>query len=256
MSAFSKGTKANLAEKVHIARESFHEVLASDVHEDNKAPRILTAMAFIATAAAVIFAEISRAGIAPSLMFPLFNYMYIPTCFFAFIVTMLIGTLLLLAALGPTFNIPRPKNSKEEPYPRSLLFSQYILEGTPDQWKAHWEESCKNNLEAELVANYVNEAYLLSRKVTHKVNMMRIAKFVYKFSLGFLGLLIVPVLTTDTNQVYSIAGWIFAIVLLQDLVEREISPGKKPFSINSPITLVEMVISIFLVINGIFNWIG
>lgn len=74
--------------------------------------------------------------------------------------------------------------------------------------------------------------------------------------MGFLGLLVIPVLTTDINEVYSIAGWILAVVLLQDLVEREMSPGKNLFSVNSCITLVELGISMFLVIKGIINWIG
>ena len=57
MSTSDKGTKADWAQKAKIARESFKEALASDGHEDSKAQRILTAMAFITAAAGLIFNE-------------------------------------------------------------------------------------------------------------------------------------------------------------------------------------------------------
>ena len=108
MSTSKEETKVDWTNKANIARESFKEVLASDQHEDSKAQRILTAMAFLTAAAGVIFAELSRAEIGASLSFPFSStYGYLPVCFFAFVATMIIGTLFFLAALGPAFNIPK-----------------------------------------------------------------------------------------------------------------------------------------------------
>ena len=266
MSTSDEETKVNWADKANLARESFKEVLASDEHEDSKAQRILTAMAFLTAAASLIFAEFSRAGIAPSLKFPIFSsYAYIPVCFFAFVAAIIIGTLFFLTALGPAFNIPRPWQAKGAGrYPESLLFSQLILQGTREQWNKHWEESSYEQLQTKLVKNYVNEAYLLAEKVKFKVSNMRIGKFFYKLSLGFLGMLVIPIFITDVNQVYSWAAWIFALVLLQDLLERATSPPRwkwskgmfkwrNMFSINLFLTLVELGASIFLITKGILS---
>jgi len=269
MSTSDKGTEADWAEKAAIAKESFKEVLASDEHEDSKAQRILTAMAFLTAAAGLIFAELNRTGIGASLKFPIFNnYAYISVCFFTFVMTMLIGTLFFLAALGPAFNVPRDKRS----YPASLLFSQLILQGTKKEWEKHWEEHSVDELQVEIAKNYVIEAYLLAQKVRFKFISMIIGKSFYKLSLGFLGLLVVPVFTTHVNQVYSLAAWIFAVGLILDVGVRAASPPawewrlwkwqksmfkrRNLLSINLFYTLVELSFGIFLIILGITSWIG
>jgi len=272
MNMSEEGTKVDWSNKANLARESFKEVLASDEHEDGKAQRILTAMAFLAAAAGFIFAELSRSGIAASLKFPIFvSYAYLPVCFFAFVATMIIGTLFFLAALGPAFNIPKVWRKKEKTsYPRSLLFSQLILQGTQTDWENYWKESSVESLQDKLVKNYVTEAYLLAEKVKFKVGSMRWGKIVYKLSLGFLGMLVIPVFTIDVNQVYSWAAWVFAVVLLQDLAERVMSPPawewrlwkwrksmfkwRNLFSINLFYTLVEIGAGGFLITIGIINW--
>jgi hypothetical protein len=242
--------EANWAQKAEVARESFKEVLASDEHEDRKAQRILTAMAFLTAAAGVIFAELSRAGIGASLKFPFSStYGYLPVCFFAFVATMIIGTLLFLAALGPAFNLPRMWRSKDrKSYPRSLLFSQLILQGTQTDWEKYWVESSVENLKEKLAENFVTEAYLLADKVRFKVTMMRYGKIVYKLSLGFLGLLLIPVFTIVVNQVYSWAAGAFLVVLIQDFVERWKAPGGSLFSgSNLVLTLIELSAGLFLI---------
>lgn len=250
-------TKANWEQKVEIAKQSFKEVLASDEHEDGKAQRILTAMAFLVAAASLIFAELSQTGITASLH--LFNWVYIPACFFAFVAAMLIGTVFFLAALGPAFNIPRPWHTKgEESYPQSILFSQLIVRDSRKQWVKHWEESSRESLQAELAKNYVNEAYLLAEKVKFKANCMRIGKIFYKFSLGFFGMMVIPLITTDVRVVYSLACVVFLLLLAQDIWERWKSPGGSLFAIDSLIgTLVELVFIVALLVTlGIINWPG
>jgi hypothetical protein len=258
MNMSDEGTKVDWTNKANLARESFKEVLASDQHEDGKAQRILTAMAFIAAAAGIIFAELSRARIGASLRFPFFiTYGYLPVCFFAFVITMIIGTLFFLAALGPAFNIPAMWRKKDRPYPGSLLFSKLILQGKLEEWESHWEKSSVENLQVELAKNYVTEAYLLAEKVRFKVKMMRCGKIVYKLSLGFLGMLVSPIFTAVVSQVHSLAAWIFAAVLIQDLVERWKSPGGSLFSGSDLVlTLPELGAGVFLITIGIRSWFG
>jgi hypothetical protein len=259
MNTSSEGTEADWADKTNIARESFKEVLASDEHEDGKAQRILTAMAFLTAAAGFIFAELIRVGTGAALKFPIFtSYAYIPLCFFAFVVTIIIGTLLFLAALGPAFNIPKAWRKKEKTsYPQSLLFSQAILQGTQTDWENHWRKSSVEKLQDELAKNYVTEAYLLAGKVKFKVSSMRWGKIVYKFSLGFLGMLVMPLLTTNAGQLNSLAAWVFAAVFIEDTLERVLSPGGSILSTdNLAVNLVELGLGIFLIIWGITNWVG
>ena len=258
MNTSREETKVNWTDKADLARESFKEVLASDEHEDGKAQRILTAMAFLTAAAGVIFAELSRAEIGASLNFPFSStYGYLPVCFFAFVATMIIGTLLFLAALGPAFNIPKVWRKKEKTsYPRSLLFSQLIVQGTQTDWENYWGKSSIENLQIELAKNYVTEAYLLADKVRFKVTMMRYGKIVYKLSLGFLGMLVIPAFTTVVNEVYSWAAGAFLVVLIQDFAERGKAPGGNLFSgSNLVLTLIELSASLFLItVIVIENW--
>jgi len=260
MSTSDKATEADWAGKADIVKKSFKEVLASDKHEDGKAQRIMTAMAFLTAAAGLIFAELSQVGIGTSLKFPIFSsYAYIPVCFFAFVVTMLIGTLFFLAALGPAFNVPKLWRKKDKKsYPRSLLFSQLILQGTQEEWKKHWEEHGVDDLQVEIAKNYMTEAYLLAEKVNFKVRNMSFGKLFYKLSLGFLGLLVVPVFTTHVNQVHNWAAGIFLVVLIQDLVERKMSPGGSLFSgSNLVLTLFELgAVGCLITIIGITNLFG
>ena len=260
--------------KGSVAKESFKEVLASDEHEDSKAQRILTAMAFLTAAAGVIFAELLRSEIGASLTFPLLSaHDYLGVCFFAFVVTIVIGSLCVLAALGPAFNTPPPWRKKEEgSYPRSLLFSQLILQGTQRDWKRHWQDSSADQLRTQLVENYAFEAYLLSEKIRFKVNMMRCGKTVYKLSLGFMGMLVVPIVTTSVNHVNSLAAWILALVLVQDLLEQATSPPtwdwrfwgwgrpvirpKDLFSLSALYTLARFGLATLLIIVGVISWTG
>lgn len=258
MNTSSEKTKVDWTNKTDLARESFKEVLASDEHEDSKAQRILTAMAFLTAAAGVIFAELSRAEIGASLKFPFSStYGYVPVCFFTYVATMIIGTLFFLAALGPAFNIPKNWRKKEKRcYPRSLLFSHLILQGTQTDWEKYWEESGVENLKDKLTKNYVTEAYLLANKVRFKVTMMLCGKIIYKLSLGFLGMLVIPVFTAVVSQVYTWAAATFVVVLIQDFVERTKAPGGSPFSgRNLVLTSIELGAGLFLITMIVIeNW--
>lgn len=257
-----------------VAKESFKEVLASDEHEDSKAQRILTAMAFLTAAAGVIFAELRRSQIGAFLTFPLLaSHDYLGVCFFAFVTTIVIGTLCVLAALGPAFNIPPSWRKKDrESYPRSLLFSQLILQGTQADWERHWQDSTADELRTQLVKNYAIEAYLLAKKIRFKVGMMRRGKAAYKLSLGFLGMLVIPIVTTSVDHVNSLAAWIFALVLVQDLVEQATSPPtwdwrvrgrgklvirpKDLLSLSLLYILARCGLATSLIIVGIISWRG
>ena len=127
----------------------------------------------------------------------------------------------MLAALGPTFNIPPRWRGN---YPRSLLFSQMIIKGSREEWISHWSSSSTNVLNAELACNYANEAYFISEKVRFKVASMKLVKLFYKASLGFLAMLMIPVFTTDERIVYSVSAWLIAGLVLQELWERVASP--------------------------------
>ena len=58
------------ADKMETARASFREVLASNEHEDGKAQRILTAMAFLTVAAGYIFGHVREIAEVNQIKFP------------------------------------------------------------------------------------------------------------------------------------------------------------------------------------------
>lgn len=131
----------------------------------------------------------------------------------------------VLAALGPVFNIPLRWHTKTtEAYPKSLLFSQLITAKSQAEWMCHWTSTTAATLKAELARNYANEVYFLSEKISYKVGSLRWGKVFYKASLGFLGMLMIPVFTTDERIVYSVSAWLISGVVLQEILERATSP--------------------------------
>lgn len=130
---------------IDFAEKSFKTVMEADVHVDNKASRILGAMAFLTAAAASIFAKVYSVGsttseiqekltqkltpilgsadpavindLALSIQEPhatIFGIDWALISFSIYMICILIGASLYLAALGPSLNIPSEFKRKSE----------------------------------------------------------------------------------------------------------------------------------------------
>jgi hypothetical protein len=223
--------EASKPKLVELGEVSFKTVLEADVHLDNKASRILGAMAFLTAAAAAIFAKAysaslpsdfqlrltqglreyvseDRLGIAVNTVLQgvqppsihLLGADIVLLTFFAYMLFVLSGGVLYLAALGPALNIPIvwPQSSHSGPQSPSsglvasdseplasdsgvysLLFFRHIASFEETRWSEHWKKDSAV-LESELAEDFIAEARLIAQKAKEKFVFMSVGTICFK----------------------------------------------------------------------------
>lgn len=194
------GVPPDLTDKLKLAEVSFKTVLDADVHQDNKASRILGAMAFLTAAAAGIFARAYPASPLPTpINIPLLGTDVRLTAFVGYILFVLIGAALYLAALGPSLNIPdwlrgntssQPGRSEQGQRVLSLLFFNAIGSLDATTWEQHWAQLSPADLQQELLNSYIREARLIAQKAQAKVGWMSVGSICFRIALAFLAVLL------------------------------------------------------------------
>jgi hypothetical protein len=190
--AFSQAAQRSLDAVTHLTE-----------YEDDKANRILTAMAFMSAFAAVIFAVVPsryplsmplillRAGAQADAFFLLAVY----GSFIAFALTLTIGVAFVLHAVRPRFNVPKawkPDGTK----PASLLFFEKIVEVSPADWANAFVGAQKSDLLATQVKNSVLETYLIAEKIEAKMRWLSIGVKLFFASTIILAFLLPLVAAT------------------------------------------------------------
>jgi hypothetical protein len=179
--------------RYELAETSFKTVLDCDIHEDNKASRILTAMAFLTAAAAGIFAKAYSSDNDSQLWVLAVFSLYM---FFVFL-----GASLYLTALGPALNIPLHWSKKgEEKEPKSLLFFKLITDIKEEAWKKYWKEQETISLEEKMTDDFIYETYLIAQKVKTKLFRMVFGSFFFKIAILFLIPLVVAIIPFQKNN--------------------------------------------------------
>lgn len=199
-----------------MARLSFDTVLQSLDHEDDKANRLIIAMAFIAAAAAAIFNKLFTPDAhkwgdfdAAAISFGIFMGL------------IALGSLSVLAALGPKFHIPSKWKEKGIP---SRLFFQHIAGLSEEKWRSHLSETPEHELQRLYEKDLVLETWLLAQKNDYKVFMLSLGAWLFKHSFIALGLY----LAVDIDPGFlSSTGWgiaFAALVFFHDVSERLMLP--------------------------------
>jgi hypothetical protein len=204
--------------RYQMAKEALDTVLGANEHEDSKAGRILGAIAFLTAAAAAIFAKgygvtatpvqqaalardlsrylhgvaLQRAQIALNSDFrtPPYSFLGVDLTllFFAlFMLFVLVGVVLYLAALGPSFkpfSTARPANRV-----RSMLYFNEIAPVTRDRWETYWNQS-PEDLARLATEQRVYETWLVARKTADKVNFMSLGSILFRLAVASLLLLL------------------------------------------------------------------
>lgn len=203
-------------QKIDIAERSYQENLAATIHEDGKAGRILTAMAFLTTAAAAIYTRVDPHQFAQPVHF------VEAAAFPGYMFLVLLGVLFYLAALGPNLNIPsfRAKNINDSPgLETTLLFFKKIAELSEPTWKRRWEKS-PDDLQQTLESNFIHEAYLIAEKVSTKHTLMSIGSWCFRFAILFLIPLIARVCALDLIYTQIAMGAVFIVFAIVAWVNR------------------------------------
>jgi hypothetical protein len=172
------------AEEQKLVEASFKAVVEADIHQDNKANRIVSAMAFLTAAIATTFTRIydfTKFPIDLTLIF-----------FSFFLLCVILGTASYLNALGPSFNIPQGLRKKSEDGKiKSLLFFDVIARAEPNAWLDHWKQG-SDVLIDEITTNYIFETQLIAQKIKTKVTHMQFGALLYRVALST----ILPYLST------------------------------------------------------------
>lgn len=182
------------ARKLRVVKQIFDHVIDMTRHEDEKAGRILAPMAFLTVAYAAIFASFLGNGVR----FRYLSYDLITLAFLLYIACVTIGTVFILEAFGPRFNLPKlwkssiPKEAQLESgvqstrlkVPKSIFFFEHIAKEPREEWTEYFSNS-PEILEQKAVDDLVFEIHLISEKVSTKVNFVRRAKVFFFLAMIF-----------------------------------------------------------------------
>ena len=214
--------KADLKEQIRLVETSFKTVLDSNLHEDDKAGRILSAMSFLTAAAALIFSVVhpsnssttSGAGSSSIPIYALSGYIFF----------VLVGVALYLGALGPNFNRPSwfPHRRREV---KSLLFFKNIGALDEETWTNYWlnDKNTLAQVQDLFVKNYIYECWLIAQKEEAKVTLMSLGSLSFRIAILFFVFLMATLFLPDPGVfwVYLLIGFfgILACFLLMNLTQ-------------------------------------
>ena len=167
-------------ELLPLAKWSLESVTHLTEYEDEKANRILTAVAFLSALVSVAFAaivqrypfsvagELKGISIHPHSVVLLSVY-----CLFAiYFVLLTLGAAFTLYAVRPQFRIPSTwERTKTEP--GSFLFFKEILNVSGKNWGRSFTATDSKKLKAEYAKNSVLETYLIAQKIPKKLRPLK-----------------------------------------------------------------------------------
>lgn len=210
--------------RLEAARMGYDDVMRSLEHEDSKANRILVAMAFITTASSIVFVYLHALpsgwtiGISQTSWVALFFGIYVGL--------VLIGTLCMLAALGPRHHIPAEWGTSSGCLPKSRLFFQKIAEVTREEWQNHMQTTDLEQLEKLIENDLIYETHLLSQKNRYKVQMMAVGKELYRWSFIPLMAFVTFGLAGNSILAFGLFVLFFAVALVHKGIEDGLAPER------------------------------
>ena len=215
--------------KYTITKEIFDHLYDMLRHEDEKANRILGAMAFITIAAAALAIPFFEGKIGTDLNF--FNLSFGLFLFFAFLILITTGTLFLLAALGPLLHITtdfvEPSERKKKLRVPSLLDFQKITGTTIEEWTRFFREADEDDFYEKICNDHILKSYTLANRTKYKAKCIRSSKIFYRFSLIVLCLFVLSGFCVDFNSFLHWTFIILAAAFLEWSIEYYLMPQKE-----------------------------
>jgi ABC-type multidrug transport system fused ATPase/permease subunit len=264
-----------------LSEMSFKTVLDADIHLDNKASRILSAMAFLTSASAAIFAKayspnwitqenkqsMTRSLSAyinspqvPSVVDTILQNLQKPSIiiygldlslfsFAAYILFVLLGTGLYLYALGPSLNIPAWSiDKKTKASVKSLLFFKTISSVEIEVWKTQWTLS-NSEIQEKMMNNLITESYLIAQKVETKNKLMSVGSIFFRLSIACLIPLVCSLFTIELKLKIILIYLGLILLFIIFIIGTSQRPSKDSFTSWLPTILWSLLT--FLCISGI-----
>ena len=160
-------------------RWSLETVTHLTEYQDEKANKILTAMAFLSALVGVVFAAVidkcpyslvshlRASGYQCSAI----GLIVIYGLFVLYFVLLGIGAALVVWAVKPRFNIPSTWHADKNP--ASLLFYEKIAEVSGKQWASAFAQHSANEVQQEYLKNAIYETYLIAGKIATKLRLLQ-----------------------------------------------------------------------------------
>lgn len=152
-----------------LARWSLETVSHLTEYEDEKANRIMTAVAFLSAIVSVAFAAIvQRYPFHASSRLLVLLYCLFGLYFFL----LTLGAAFTLLAVRPQFRIPDTTEERTRKIPRSFLFFKQILDVSGEDWGKNFTVQAPN-LKTEYAKNAILETYLIAQKIPRKLRWLK-----------------------------------------------------------------------------------
>jgi hypothetical protein len=149
-----------------LSKRTLDEVTRLTGYEDEKANRILTAMAFLSALAGVLFGtfltKYQSIGTSSYLLVTVYLVFYL------YILCLALGAICVVYAVKPRFNVPTDWG-KETGKPSSFLFFRQIILLEPAAWAKAFSSRTSFELQTEYIRNSIFESYLIAEKVRNKL---------------------------------------------------------------------------------------
>ena len=163
-----------------LAKWSLESVTHLTEYEDEKANRILTAIAFLSALVGVVFAAMvqrypfsSLAALGRPERRWEAQLLIVVYCSFAiYFVLLTLGAAFTLWAVRPQFRIPKVWEHTRK-MPESFLFFQEILKVAGSDWANAFTQSSPDQLQAQYIKNAILETYLIAQKIPRKLRPLQ-----------------------------------------------------------------------------------
>lgn len=215
--------------RLEIAKNIFEEVLNANLHQSEKAARLLIPIAFLTGAATFLFNFFLENNISATWK----GINLIPILFLVYLFFTIGGTISIIETIGPSFEMKGwpsegRKREKEErgekglEGPESLLFFKLILKKEANQWMNIFLEGETRKLEGylendklrdKLIHDYVVEAYQLAKKTHGKVKKNLVAHLLFYVSFCSLLLMAYSGIVSYLNLWNWIAEFLTILIL-------------------------------------------
>jgi hypothetical protein len=162
-------------------RDSLGEVTHLTTYLDEKAARVLTAVAFISALAATAYDVLHR-NVLP--LHPYWLNLCFNLLFYAYGTLVALGAFCVTTGIFPRLNMPAgwsplgarnlksTAGDRQSGLPNSFLFAPQIVKSSPREWAKAFVDNDPHTLKCAYVKDHIHEAYLVAEQIPYKIGWL------------------------------------------------------------------------------------
>lgn len=210
---------ADLDARQKLAQQVFDTIIKANEHQDNKASRIIGSVSFLlAASGAVLSFSLPTSGgtdrVRSLLNSPEQTYVFgvhpALLSFSIFVGFVVIGVLLYLNALGPSFNWKREKEPQDLNKTEStILFFEEVGKHRPIDLIDHISNSPLDDVKRQIIGNLAAESVLVAQKLKGKVAFLQVGSIFFRFGIPWL----IPLLVSNYSRSVRVTLLTYALAI-------------------------------------------